>query len=105
MEKVVVLKLSVCAVLFEGLMDESAPVRGRGYEVHPLTRFPYLCSLIITLVAVIPLPQVITRFYIVREVLVCAATAVRSVSPYPMILMPYWTIKLFSCAASSFARA
>ena len=39
-EKVVVLKLSVCAVLFEGLMDESAPVRGRGYEVHPLDPFP-----------------------------------------------------------------
>ena len=39
-EKVVVLELSVCAVLFEGLMDESAPVRGRGYEVHPLDPFP-----------------------------------------------------------------
>lgn len=71
-----------------------------------LTRFPYLCSPIITPVAVMPLPQVITRFSISSgRFSVCAATAVSSVSPYPMILMPYWTIKLFSCAASSFARA
>lgn len=71
-----------------------------------MTRFPYLCSPIITPVAVMPLPQVITRFSISSgRFSVCAATAVSSVSPYPMILMPYWTIKLFSCAASSFARA
>ena len=39
-EKVVVLKLSVCSIFLEGLVDKSAPVRGRGYEVHPLDPFP-----------------------------------------------------------------
>lgn len=85
------------------LIDESGAVATRCIL---LTCFPYLCSPIITPVAVMPLPQVITRFSISSgRFSVCAATAVSSVSPYPMILMPYWTIKLFSCAASSFARA